>query len=286
MLIEEYRPTVFDDFIGHVKIVEQIKKQIKNKNFQHQLFYGSAGLGKTALSHIIARELYGSAFKKNFFEFNASMDRGIDIVRGDIANLAKRSMGFGKISFKIIFLDEADSLTKDAQHALRRLLEQYHKTTIFIISCNYPEKIIDPIKSRCNVCEFKKLSGVDIKVGVRSVASRAKIKLEIKDLKTIIESCNGDLRTAINMLEKVKDGVDINSENVFNQKLLKLSLEELIDLSFHEDPDKLLRKIYTEILENKDYKGLVKVAAADYKMALMTNKVLQIQDLIVGLKNS
>ncbi len=185
MLIEKHRPTTFEDFVGHEQIVKQLKTQIKNKQFQHQLFYGGAGLGKTTLAHVIAKALYGEGYKRNFFEFNASMDRGIDMIRNDIGNLAKRSMGFGNIQFKIIFLDEADSLTKDAQHALRRLMEEYHKQTIFVISCvAYDTKIYTPYGFRRvqNIQKEQVLTHKSVEINQALVLSKKKKLLKIKTL--------------------------------------------------------------------------------------------------------
>ncbi len=153
---EKYRPKTFKDFKGQEKIVERIKAMVDQKNIGNFLFAGPAGVGKSSMALIIARTLFGEYWKQNFLEKNASDDRGIDVVRNEIKDFA-RLKAIGNIPFKIIFLDEADALTKEAQQALRRTMESFTNTTRFILSCVTPDtKILLPGEIETNIGEFIK----------------------------------------------------------------------------------------------------------------------------------
>ena len=158
--IEKYRPRSLSQIVGQEAITSRLKGYVEKKDLPHLLFSGPAGVGKTTSSVAIAQEIYGEKWKENFLELNASDERGIDVVRNRIKNFARSS--FGKYDYKIIFLDEADSLTKDAQSALRRTMEQFSHNTRFILSCNYSNRIIDPIQSRCAVFRFKPIKSEDL----------------------------------------------------------------------------------------------------------------------------
>ncbi|HPP44355.1 MAG TPA: AAA family ATPase, partial [Methanomassiliicoccaceae archaeon] len=144
--IEKYRPRSLKDVVGQKDIVDRLRSYVEVKNLPHLLFAGPAGTGKTTCAVALARELYGETWKGNFNELNASDERGIDVVRGKIKEFA-RTAPLGGAAFKIIFLDEADALTSDAQAALRRTMERYSRTCRFIFSANYSSKIIDPLQS-------------------------------------------------------------------------------------------------------------------------------------------
>ncbi|MFW6265549.1 MAG: AAA family ATPase, partial [Halanaeroarchaeum sp.] len=145
--VEKYRPERLADVVGHEDIIDRVESYVARDDLPHLLFSGPAGTGKTATASAIAKELYGDDWRENFLELNASDERGIDVVRDRIKNFARAS--FGGYNYRIIFLDEADALTSDAQSALRRTMEQFSNNTRFILSCNYSSKIIDPIQSRC-----------------------------------------------------------------------------------------------------------------------------------------
>lgn len=144
---EKYRPKTLDDIIGQKEIVESLKAFVRQKNMPHLLFAGPAGIGKTTCTLSLAHDLFGDDYRGNVLEMNASDERGIDVVRGVIKDFA-RVLSMSGVPFKIIFLDEADALTPDAQHALRRTMELYSNTTRFILSANYSSKIIEPLQSR------------------------------------------------------------------------------------------------------------------------------------------
>ena len=150
---EKYRPSNFSSVVGQDEIIKRVQALTNSLNIPHLLFAGPAGTGKSTLALIIVKELYGENWRENYLELNASDERGINIVREKVKNFA-RTKSLGNVPFKIIFLDEADALTPEAQQALRRTMENYSSTCRFILSCNYSSKIIDPIQSRCAVLKF------------------------------------------------------------------------------------------------------------------------------------
>ncbi len=198
--VEKYRPKKLDDVVGQEEIVKRLKAYVKAKNMPSMLFAGRAGIGKTASALALAHELYGENISRNFLELNASDERGIDVIRGKIKDFAA-TLPYGDVSFKIIFLDEADALTRDAQQALRRTMEKYARTCRFILSCNYSSKIIEPIQSRCALFRFKPLSDEDIIKRLKYIAEKEKLHVTDDGYKAIVYVAEGDMRKAINTLQ-------------------------------------------------------------------------------------
>jgi len=198
--IEKYRPKTLSEVVGQDEIIERLKAYVKAKNVPHIMFAGPAGTGKTTCALALAKELFGDTWKQNFNELNASDERGIGIIRGKIKDFA-RTAPMGKADFKIIFLDEADSLTNDAQSALRRTIEKYSHICRFVLSVNYSSKIIEPIQSRCTVFRYHPIKPDDIKKYMRTIATKEKLEITQDGLDTLIFISRGDLRKAINVLQ-------------------------------------------------------------------------------------
>ena len=198
--VEKYRPKTLDEVVGQDEIVERLKAYVKHKNVPHLMFAGPAGTGKTTCALALTKELFGETWKQNFNELNASDERGINIIRGKIKDFA-RTAPMGKAGFKIIFLDEADSLTSDAQAALRRTIEKYSHICRFILSVNYSSKVIEPIQSRCTVFRFSPIKEDDIKKYMRKIAQKEKLEITQDGLETLIFISKGDMRKAINVLQ-------------------------------------------------------------------------------------
>lgn len=213
--IEKYRPKVLDDVVGHVEIVERLKAYVGTTNMPHLMFAGPAGTGKTTCAIALTKQLFGDDWQTNFQELNASDQRGIDVVRKTIKDFA-RTAPLGTMSFKIIFLDEADALTSDAQAALRRTMEKYSGTCRFILSCNYSSKIIDPIQSRCAVFRFRPLLPEDVIVYIKRIAKAEKINITDDGLDALLYVAGGDLRKATNVFQVSSAlGGKIDSDTVF-----------------------------------------------------------------------
>ncbi len=197
---EKYRPSNLDQVIGQKAIVERLKAFVKTKNFPSMIFAGSAGVGKTTSAIAMAKELYGERINEAFLELNASDSRGIDVVRGKVKEFA-RTLPISSDLVKIIFLDEADALTPEAQHALRRTMEKYSATTRFILSANYSSKIIEPIQSRCVVLRFRPLKEEEMITYIKRIEEGEGLDIDQKAIDALLYVSEGDLRKLTNVLQ-------------------------------------------------------------------------------------
>jgi replication factor C small subunit len=212
--IEKYRPQSLSAVVGHDDITERLQRYIAEADLPHLLFAGPAGTGKTTSAVAIAREIYGDSWQQNFLELNASDERGIDVVRDRIKSFARAA--FGGYDHRIIFLDEADALTSDAQSALRRTMEQFSDNTRFILSCNYSSRIIDPIQSRCAVFRFSPLGDDAVEEQIRVIADAEGIELTDEGVDALVYAADGDMRKAINGLQAAAVmGGPVDEEGVY-----------------------------------------------------------------------
>jgi replication factor C small subunit len=197
---EKYRPKKFEELVGQEEVIKRVQNLTKAMNIPHLLFAGPAGTGKSTLALIVVKELFGVHWKDNYLELNASDERGIDVIRQKVKDFA-RTKAIGNVPFKVIFLDEADALTKEAQQALRRTMENFTTTCRFVMSCNYSSKIIDPIQSRCVVFRFKLLNKSDVSKRVKYIVDKESLQLNDEAIETLYEASEGDCRRVINLLQ-------------------------------------------------------------------------------------
>ncbi|KAL3320601.1 hypothetical protein Ciccas_000709 [Cichlidogyrus casuarinus] len=198
---EKYRPSELDQIIGHADIRKTISKFLSLDKLPHLLFYGPAGTGKTTTILSIARQLYKpQEFKAMVLELNASDDRGIGVVRDQILSFAGTRCLFSN-KFKLVILDEADSMTKDAQNALRRIIEKYSETTRFCLICNYLSKITPAIQSRCTRFRFAPLPLKSVEPRINEIATKEDVTLGEKAVQALFKFANGDMRKALNLLQ-------------------------------------------------------------------------------------
>ncbi len=211
---EKYRPTKFDNMVGQQEIIKRVRSLVQALNIPHLLFAGPAGTGKSTLALITVKELFGEKWRENYLELNASDERGIDVVRQKVKDFA-RTKAIENIPFKVIFLDEADALTREAQQALRRTMENYSGTCRFILSCNYSSRIMEPIQSRCVVLRFKLLEKKDISKVVKHIADKEKLTVTDDAFETLYEASEGDCRRAINLMQATASiSPDVTSEMI------------------------------------------------------------------------
>ena len=200
--VEKYRPTKIDEIISHDQNIETIKKMLKGGSLPHLLFHGTPGTGKTSLILAIANELYGTSKNLMIMKLDASDDRGINSVREEIKGFAEKINMFCQ-GVKLIILDEADSMTFDAQFALRRIIEKYSKTTRFCLICNYENKIIPAIRQRCAKFRFSPINPIHIQIKLLDICKKENLNYDINVLETISYLARGDLRKSINFLQSL-----------------------------------------------------------------------------------
>ncbi len=255
--IEKYRPRVLDDVVGQTDIVNRLKAYVRQKNMPHLLFAGPAGTGKTTSSIALAREMFGTdSWRDNFQELNASDERGIGVVRTKIKDFARTSP-IGEASFKIIFLDEADALTPEAQAALRRTMEKYSHICRFVLSCNYSSKIIEPIQSRCAVFRYKPLTGEDITVYLKRVAAAEGLEVTSDAYDALVYIADGDMRKATTTLQVAAAfNIRIDSDTLYRASSTAEpeEVKEMVSTALHGEFLKARTKL-DDLIINKGLSG-------------------------------
>lgn len=223
--VEKYRPQTLDDVVGQKHIVDRLKKYVDGESMPNLMFTGPAGVGKTTSALALVKSILGDNWRANFLELNASDARGIETVRTNIKNFCRlKPVG---APFRIIFLDEVDNMTKDAQHALRREMEMYTKTASFILSCNYSSKIIDPIQSRCAIFRFAPIKGEEIVERLKYIASQEGFEYEDKAIETIVYFSEGDMRKSVNMLQSAASAGEVITEDGVYGVVFKAKPQEI-----------------------------------------------------------
>ena len=255
---EKYRPDSFEELVGQDEIVKRVKNLVDSMNIPHLLFSGPAGTGKSSLALLIVKQLFKDSWHENYLELNASDERGIDVVRQKVKDFA-RTKAIHSVPFKVIFLDEADALTREAQQALRRTMENFTNTCRFILSCNYSSKIIDPIQSRCAIFRFKLLEKKDIDKRIKKIAEFEKLAINDEALVALYEASEGDCRRVINLLQATASISPNITKDLVNTivssakpKDIKVVLEYALSGDFLNSRDKLLDIMLKEGLSGQD----------------------------------
>ena len=255
---EKYRPKIFEEMVGQEDIVKRVKSLTNAMNIPHLLFAGPAGVGKSTLALIVVKDLFGDEWRENYLELNASDERGIDVIRQKVKDFA-RTKAISKVPFKVIFLDEADALTNEAQNALRRTMENYTSNCRFILSCNYSSKVIDPIQSRCAVFRFRLLEKKDIEKVVRRIAEGQKLKIEDNAVETLFELSGGDCRRVINLLQTTSSISDVITSDLVDIIVpsakpsdVRIVLEYALSGDFVNAKDKLLDVMLKQSIAGTD----------------------------------
>jgi len=306
--VEKYRPQNLDEVVGQDHIIQRLKQYVNEENMPNLMFTGPAGVGKTTTAIALAKAMLGEYWKQNFLELNASDARGIDTVRKDIKSFCRlKAVGS---PFRIIFLDEVDNMTKDAQHALRREMEMYTKTSSFILSCNYSSKIIDPIQSRCAIFRFAPIKGHQIVGRLEQIAKKEGVKYTPGSLESIVYFAEGDMRRAVNILQSTASmGEEITEENVHDvvSKAKPKDVRRIVNLALDGDfmgardllrevmvvqgtsGEDMVTQIYQEVskmamddlISSKEYVDLVEhIGEYDFRIREGANPRIQLEALL------
>jgi len=245
-LIEKYRPSKLDDIKNQEDIKNIFIDMVNNRNIPHMVFYGSAGTGKTSSAIAICKQLYKDSYNDNVLELNASDERGIRVVREKIKTFSQKA---AECDFKIIILDEADAMTNDSQFALRRIIEKYSMNTRFILICNYINKIITPLLSRCAIFRFKTMKSNEIEDILMKIIKKENILIDDKDIHNLIKD---DLRRSINNLQKL---IFLNRNNKIDNKIQLKYFDDEVKININEIiyNDNLDTIEYTNYIINEGY---------------------------------
>jgi replication factor C small subunit len=240
--VEKYRPNKLEDYVGNEHLKEKVKLYIESGDIPHLLFYGKAGTGKTTLAKMIVKSI-----ECDYLIINASDENGIDTIRDKIKGFAS-SMGFKP--FKILILDEADYLTPNGQAALRNVMETFSKHCRFILTCNFVEKVIEPIQSRCQTFQIVPPTKKDVAVQISKILNSEAVKFEPKDLVPIIDSAYPDIRKIINtcQLNSIKGELKVDTQNLLENDY-KMKVLEILKSS--DDKRNKYMKIRQTIINSK-----------------------------------
>jgi replication factor C small subunit len=300
LLVEKYRPNKLENYVGNENIKKSISSYLKQNDIQNLIFYGPAGTGKTTLAKIIIKNLDCDSLY-----INASDERGIETIRDKVQSFASVA-SFKPI--KIVILDEADFLTIQAQASLRNIIETFSRTTRFIMTCNFVERIIDPLQSRCQVLKIVPPSKADVAKHLVGILDKESISFEINDLVPLVNQYYPDLRKCINTIQlstqdsvlKLDQSILVSSNyidkviSVLSERDLKpnyrfTTIRQIIADANVDDFDELFKSLYEragEYLTNKEGTAAILINEHQYKSNFRIDKEINTMSLIQNLINS
>ena len=296
LLNEKYRPIVLDDYVGNDKLKSSIAKQLEQNDIQNYLLYGPAGTGKTTLAKLIVKNLDCDSLY-----INASDERGIETIRDKVSTFAS-VMSMKPI--KVVILDEADFLTIQAQASLRNIVESFSRTTRFIMTCNYVERIIDPLQSRCQVLKIVPPTKKEVAVHLAGICDKEGIKYEPTAIGKIVNQYYPDLRKMLNTIQtsSTKGKLELDDSLLVSSSYLATILGELkkskpsftgirqiIANSNVDDFDELFRFLYdnaSEVLPNKEGTLAILINDHQYKANFRIDKEINAMSLINNIINN
>ena len=301
-LLEKYQPDTLENVYGHATIRQILMSMVSQNNIPHLMFTGEPGNGKSTTAMALIKDLYGDDYKSNHIKFDASTDRGIDVVRGKIKELTKyKSMNY---PFKIILLEESDELTPNAQFALREIMLKNQKITRFIFVNNNLNKIIPPIQDRCQIFRFAQLQMDDILNHLKLIVEKENIQIIKAQVSTIAGLANGSMRNAVNALQTVATQEHITDDlirtimgakfsDINAKKILKAVYDgeqsvyesEVFNLVYKDGftPEEIMHGVMDLLIGKNDPKLLKQITLLgeyDFRMSQGQNKLLQLR---VGL---
>jgi len=302
LLVEKYRPNVLENYVGNENIKKSISKYLEQNDIQNLIFYGPAGTGKTTLAKLCVKNLDCDSLY-----INASDERGIETIRDKV-------QGFASVAsfkpLKVVILDEADFLTIQAQASLRNVIETFSRTTRFIMTCNFVERIIDPLQSRCHVLKIVPPSKQDVARHLAWVLGEEKIRFEMQDLVPLVNQYYPDLRKCINtiQLSTIDNNLHLDksilvSSNYIDKVIKTLSgtfpkdkpgrqfkeIRQIIADANVDDFDELFRALHdksSEYLPNKEGTAAILVNEHQYKANFRIDKEINVMSLIQNLINN
>jgi replication factor C small subunit len=294
--VEKYRPDTLEGYVGNEHILEKVKIYIENDDVPHLLLYGVAGTGKTTLAKIITNQI-----DCDVMYINASDENSVDAVRDKIRGFAS-SMGFRK--WKVVILDESDYLTPNAQAALRNLMETFSKSTRFILTCNYVEKVIDPIQSRCQTFAIAPPSKKEVAKRLFDILNEEGVEFNKEDLAILVNSGYPDIRRVLNAAQRqvVKGELKIDTTSTvqanYTDNVIKVlqksgdikeqftEIRQIINDSKLKDFTPLYRSLYDEVdnyASGKVGQTILNIADGQYKDAMVVDKEINVMAMILNI---